>query len=470
MTLKELQERKNKLAADIRAAANGFKKDVGWSAEDEAAWKKLNADYDQNETDLRSAVEAEESRKKAADEVQARLDALTKDERKAINLPDGVNPGTGDHSSQVNANELRDQALAGWLLGDSVYQSRHEHFLRAMQQCGIRPGQGEIDLKTSRTNEVADLSRQFRSAHHKHHDALAAEIRSKGRESRNLSAVTQATGGALVFPSFVNSLEVNMLAFGGMRQVAQTIVTSHGERMVWPTADDTSNTGQLLGENTSFGSSVDPSFAGVAWDAYKFSSKPILVPYELLEDSAFDLASVLGAMLGERLGRITNTYYTTGDAANKPKGIITAAGSFSAASSSAIAFDDILGLEHSIDPAYRQGASFMMHDSILLVIRKLKDSYGQYLWQNGISIGRPDTLAGYPLQINQDMDSTVTSGKKTILFGNLSNYKIRRVNGVRLYRLTERYRDYDQDGFVAFVREDGNLLTSGTTRVKYLAQ
>jgi HK97 family phage major capsid protein len=244
--------------------------------------------------------------------------------------------------------------------------------------------------------------------------------------------------------------------------------TASGEPLSWPTADDTTNTGVQLGESTSIGSSVDPSFGKVIWNAYKFSSKAILVPYELIQDSVFNLPAVLGSMLGERLGRITNTKFTTGSGASTAKGIVTCATSFSAATT-AVGADDLIGLQHSVDPAYRMGASFMMHDSIILAIRKLKDGQGQYLWQSGLRDGAPDRILGAGITINQDMDSTTTSGKKSILYGQLSAYKIRTVGEIRLYRLEERYRDTDQDGFVAFTREDGNLLTAGTAPIKYLA-
>jgi hypothetical protein len=138
--------------------------------------------------------------------------------------------------------------------------------------------------------------------------------------------------------------------------------------MSWPTADDTTNTGVQLGESTSIGSSVDPSFGKVFWDAYKFSSKPILVPYELLQDSVFNLPTpVLGDML-RRAARPHHQHevhdrHRRRDArrASSPR-----ATSFSAASATAIAADDMMGLEHSVDPAYRTGAGFMLHDSILL--------------------------------------------------------------------------------------------------------
>jgi HK97 family phage major capsid protein len=57
-----------------------------------------------------------------------------------------------------------------------------------------------------------------------------------------------------------------------------------------------------------------------------------------------------------------------------------------------------------------------------------------------------------------------------MLFGNLKKYKVRQVREIRMYRLQERYRDNDQDGFVAFGRQDGNLLDAGTAPVKKLTQ
>ena len=102
------------------------------------------------------------------------------------------------------------------------------------------------------------------------------------------------------------------------------------------------------------------------------------------------------------------------------------------------------------------------------LIRKLKDGFGNYLWQSGLQQGVPDRVLSYRHTINQDMDSTIASGKKTILFGALNYYKIRTVGEIRMYRLVERYRDTDQDAFIAFIREDGNLLTAGTAPVKIM--
>jgi HK97 family phage major capsid protein len=463
MTLKELQEKRSKLAAEIRRLADKFNADgKEWKApEDRAAFDKVNAEYDATLVE----IEAAQKRQAEVDAVEARRQQMDRDDSRSSNDPAGI-IGRSDSRAQrpVGGNaiteETRSLAMAGFALGPNNSRFTEQH-AEAMVRCGIGPNWSEAEFRLGGTGVVSALRNDCRS---RHHSLNTAETLA---EHRALSSITSQEGGALVFPSFVRQIETNMLAFGGMRQVAETIRTASGERMTWPTADDTTNTGEQLGENTDV-TDADPDFGGVAWDAFKFSSKMVKVPYELLEDSAFDLPGRIGAMLGERLGRITNTRFTTGSGANTPKGILTAAGTFSAASATAITFDDVFKLYHSIDPAYRTGASWMMHDAITLILRLLKDGQGRYLWQSGVQDGMPDRVLGLPITVNQDMDSTVSSTKKSILFGQLSKYKIRTVNSIRLRRLDERYAEKDQVGFIAFVREDGNLLDAGTDPVKAL--
>lgn len=461
-TTAELRKRLEPLAAEIfrqrdKLNAEGYTP----TAEDESAWTKANTDYNAAKAALDRSIQADAIETTQRVETAAAVGRRDYDGREVQR----TSMEAAGYSDQPVTDETRSLALNAWCREQLGYDldDRHEAACRAVR---LNPRAKTLTLASYSTQDLGRLQRQFRGAR----DQRALDGLMDFRAS--LSSQIGASGAYLIPPAtLMNSLEVNMLAFGGMRQAAQTISTSSGEPLNWPTADDTSNTGAQLGENTSIGSSVDPSFGAVVWNAYKFSSKPVLVPYELLEDSAFDLPSLLGAMLGERLGRITNTKFTTGTGAATPKGIVTAASAgVTAASGTAIAADELFGLQHSIDPAYRPGSGWMMHDNILLAIRKLKDGTGQYLWQSGLSMGAPDMLLGSPITINQDMQSSVATGTVTVLYGRLDYYKIRRVNGIRLYRLEERYRDTDQDGFIAFVREDGNLLTAGTAPVKKLTQ
>jgi len=227
------------------------------------------------------------------------------------------------------------------------------------------------------------------------------------------------------------------------------------------------DTGERIGESTAV-TNADPAFAKKIWNLYKYSSKAIYVPFELLDGSAFDLAGVLGDMMGERIARRQNTDYTTGTGASQPNGIVTAATTFSAASATAISWADIGGLITAVDPAYRAGASFMFHDSIRNDIVNILDGDGHAMWLQGPNGTEPALLRGYPWSVNQAMASSATSGAKTILFGQLNKYKIREHTQIRVRRLTELAALSDQEIFVAFAEGDGNLLTAGTAPVKVL--
>lgn len=465
-TLKELQEKRMKLGVEIRGMADEFNKGgQKWKDEEtRKKWETVNGDYDATMRDISEA--------QSAKDVEARLNAIHADDERSSFNPGERIPGREDTNPSkrsrdpkehnARSQESRALALVGWCrhqLGENLTREMRE----ACRAVRLNPSAKQLRLHMPDTRKYRDLQAVYRNTHPNF-------VQDKIAESRALSAYTVGSGGILAPDSFVQNLEVNMLAFGGMRQVAETMVTGRGEDIVWPTADDTSNEGQQLGESASIGSSTDPSFSAVTWGAYKFSSKPVLVPFELLEDNVFDLPSVLSGMLGERLGRVTNRKYTTGSGANEPKGIVTAATlGKTTAGAAAITINEVLDLVHSVDPAYRNGASFMFHDNILLYLRKLQDLEGRPLWQQGIN-GAPDTLWSYRYTINQSMASSVATTNKTMLFGQLSKYKIRRVNQIRMYRLEERYRDNDQDGFVALLREDGNLLTAGTAPVKYMQQ
>jgi HK97 family phage major capsid protein len=141
------------------------------------------------------------------------------------------------------------------------------------------------------------------------------------------------------------------------------------------------------------------------------------------------------------------------------------------ASATAFTADELVGLAHSLDPAYRAMSSvgYMMHDTALLYARKLKDANGAYLWMPGLAAGVPDRLIGYPVSINQNMEPLVSNlpvtAKKHVLFGAFEKYIIRDVANVRFYRLEERYRDTDQTAFIAFKRMDGDSIQTNALKV-----
>lgn len=291
-------------------------------------------------------------------------------------------------------------------------------------------------------------------------------------EVRALSAVTGSAGGYTVPQGFFNELETAMKAFGGMRNVARVITTATGADLPMPSVNDTANTGELVAESAAV-TAQDISFGQIIMKGYKYSSKTVLVPIELLQDSAFDVETEIKALLAERLYRITNTHYTTGDNSSKPQGAVpgaTLGKTGASGQTTSIIYDDLVDLIHSVDPAYRKNPStqFMFNDSSLKVIRKLKDSQGRPLWEPSLQAKEADTILGYNYAINQDM-ATMAASAKPVLFGDFSKYIIRDIMDVMIVRISEKYIENGQVGFLCFYRTDGRLRDAGGNPIKYFA-
>lgn len=295
------------------------------------------------------------------------------------------------------------------------------------------------------------------------------------RIRNTLSTTTQAEGGYAVPTEVATSLIDAMKDFGGMRQVSTVLRTESGIPMNFPTSDGTAETGELLAENAA-AADLDPSFGVVSLSTYKYSSKVVAVPIELLQDASIDVEAFVRQRLAERLGRITNTHYTTGSGVGQPKGVVTGAtvGKTGAAGQTdSVIYEDLVDLVHSVDPAYRRNPKcrFMMNDASIKIIRKLKDSAGRPIWMPsydaGLTAGQPEMLLGYPLTPNADV-ATMAANAKSILFGDFSKYVIRDAMAITLNRFADSaYAKKGQVGFLAFLRSTGNLLD--TAAVKYYA-
>jgi HK97 family phage major capsid protein len=303
-------------------------------------------------------------------------------------------------------------------------------------------------------------------------DHLRAVAQRKMAPIKGQQATTPGSaGGYLVPQGFVNRLEIAMLAYGGMREASTIMPTDSGGPMPWPTENDTTNEGEIVAENTAV-TEQTIAFGQVMFGSYMYSSKMVRTSLQILQDSAFPFDTWLPDRLAERLARITNRHFTLGTGApNQPAGIVPSATLGNAAAtggSTSVSTDNLIDLEHSVDPAYREGAKFMFHDNTLRDIKKLKDSQGRFLWIPGLAATEPDTILGYPYVINQHM-APMAASAKSILFGRLDKYVIRDVLGVQIMRLTERYAEFLQVGFLAFLRCDGHLIDAGTHPVRYFS-
>jgi HK97 family phage major capsid protein len=291
-----------------------------------------------------------------------------------------------------------------------------------------------------------------------------------------MSTNTPAEGGYTVATEYYRQLAEAMKTFGGIRSVATIIQTGTGAQMNFPTTDATTEEGEIVGQNAA-APLGDTTFGNVALDVYKYSSKKIAVPFELIQDSMFDIEAYINRLLQMRIGRITAKHFTTGTGTSQPKGVVTGAtaGKVGATGQTAtITYDDLVDLEHSVDPAYRFGPKFgyMMNDATVGVIRKVKDTTGRPIFVPGYEAGAmieggvPDRLMGKPIFISQEM-ATMAANAKSILHGDFSHYIIREVMDLTLFRMADsNFILNGQIGFVAFNRQGGTAVDVGGA-VKY---
>ena len=278
---------------------------------------------------------------------------------------------------------------------------------------------------------------------------------------------TDSEGGYLVPDEYERTLVEALEEENVFRQMAKVIRTSSGDRKIPVVA--TKGTASWIDEEGAYTES-DDSFGQVSIGAYKVGTM-IKVSEELLNDSVFDLESYIAKEFARRIGAKEEEAFFTGDGSGKPLGVLAATGGaetgVTAASSTAVTADELMDLFYSLKSPYRKKAVWVLNDSTIKAVRKLKDSTGQYLWQPSLVAGTPDTLLGRPVKTSAYMP-VIAAGAKTIAFGDFSYYWIADRQGRSFKRLNELYAANGQVGFLGSQRVDGKLVLSEA--VKVLAQ
>jgi HK97 family phage major capsid protein len=458
MAVKDLREERMRLsqqAGEILKKADGEKRDL--SGEEQGQFDALHAEMER----LKGQITRAERQAEVERELEAvpangnRPDANEREIRAVAERHDSGAPYYRQQSRQIPTatEDEKISALKTWLLAGSDYRT---HITRGEVENAMNLGYDvnmrQLDIKLSyRPPKTVEQAKSW--------------------EYRTAQGVSTGPVGLYTVPNeTMRALEVALLTYGGMRQVSTVIRTGTGATLPIPTVDDTSNSGVLLGESST-ATELGVTFGQVVLSAYKYSSKYVLVSVELLQDSSINVAEFLGQALGTRIGRITNNHFTLGTGSANPNGVVNAATvgkTGTTGQTVSIIYADLVDLEHSVDPNYRQGARWMMNDSSLKVIKKILDSQGRPLWMPGLVGGAPDSILGYPYQINNDMATMATSGK-SVLFGDFSKFIIRDVAEVTVLRLDERFAEFHQVAFLAFSRHDSDLLDAGTHPIKWYA-
>lgn len=176
--------------------------------------------------------------------------------------------------------------------------------------------------------------------------------------------------------------------------------------------------------------------------------------------------------------------FLLGNGANQPLGVFTASANgistardFACAGATSFAGDDFIGAYYTLKAAYRERARWILHRTIIMAARKLKDSSNNYLWQPGLNtfvaqgtslIGRqPDTLMGCPIMETEYAPNTQTTGLYVGMLGDFSHYWIADALDMEIQVLFELYAATNQNGYILRSETDGMpVLEEAFVRMK----
>ncbi len=384
-----------------------------FTAEEQGTWDALNEELDTLDKRIKSAIDTEQ-RAKDADQAFDKL------------MHDTKGKGTPESRDDVDKDNVE---LRRWLKG----QSGSRYF-------EVRP--------------AGMISTDFRT----------------------LSKLSTGAGGNVVPTSFYNRLMAHLIEVSGILQAGPTVLrTDSGEQIQVPKT--TSHSTALLTAEAASLSASDPAFGQASLSAYKYGHL-LQISRELIDDTGVDLEGYLAMQAGRALGNAFGADIVTGSGSSKPTGVLnnsTAAvtggtgvsGGFGAQSGAGAGGDLLIDLFYAVIAPYRASPScgWVVKDSTMANIRKLKDSTGQYVFQPALVAGTPDMLLSKPIYTDPFMPAIAT-GAKSVAFGDWTQFFVRFAGGVRFERSDEYAFANDLVTFRAVLRGD-SILVDQTGAIKH---
>jgi HK97 family phage major capsid protein len=284
-----------------------------------------------------------------------------------------------------------------------------------------------------------------------------------GVESRAMSATGGVAQDGVYGTLWEYAIATSQILMAG----AQVINTSDGNTLPFPVATAHAATSDTPTAANAALASSDSTITTVNNTVSKYTYLT-LVPTELMQDANFDLEGYIARSAGRELGRRVQKQASAAAVAGfttvgstGPTGTSTTLGSQSTAG---MGSDLLVDLFHSVLVDYRTDSAWLMADPTAAIVRKLKTSTGEPVWQPALTAGDPDLIYGKGVYIDPFLP-TPAANAKTIYFGEWAALLVRIAGGLRFERSAEYGFGNDQVAFRAIVRTGSSVLDPNA--VKY---
>ncbi|GAB2702380.1 HK97 family phage major capsid protein [Microbacterium marinum] len=293
----------------------------------------------------------------------------------------------------------------------------------------------------------------------------AAEVRAiMSGEARALSVGVAAAGGNAVGKTYLQQLLEPLRQFSGLYAAgAYTLVTEKGEDVILPrlasfgSAASTAELVQVGG--------TDPSFNQVTFGTKRFGQF-VGISNDLVVDSLVDIEGLTARLIGENISAALGQDLATGTGTAAPHGIAnatTAGVTGATGAGGAPTWENLIDLQESVLAPYHANAAWVLSNSAVASVRKMKDSSGRYLWEPNGQTGTASQLLGAPVH-RDPFIAGVGLGAKSIFFGDFSRYWIRLVGNTRVERSDHALFGSDQVAFRGVLRADGRLMDASAVK------
>lgn len=299
--------------------------------------------------------------------------------------------------------------------------------------------------KGSNGDRKEDWGRRFIKALAKGDNGELRQLQSEnfdGSAIQNRTMTVGSAGGAAAVPNnFDEVIRQKLYQENVVRRISK-VTTIDGQKKI--TIENALPTTELVAENTAMSSPTDPTFGSlVQIFPYKFQTKVVLTN-EFLEDAISGNGGVGGIMdyvaskVATSMGRAHETYFVNGSGTSEPAGVgylttivpsgnrvLTSANTKTAADVTA---DNIIDTYFGVGPQYRANGSWVVSDTLLKAVRKLKTTTNEYLWkfdQTGdIREGALGVLMGKPVYVSPFYNSGAGANKAFATFGDFNFFEI----------------------------------------------
>lgn len=297
------------------------------------------------------------------------------------------------------------------------------------------------------------------------------------KEERALAAGSAGAGKELVAPlALANGIITALNEKVFMRKYADlqtlTTATALGNMRVTADPSDAEWTSEIVA------APEDNSMATDRRDVEPYPLKKMIkISEKLVRVTAQDVMQLVIDRLSYKFQLPEEAGFTAGSGTNQPLGVFTANAAgistgrdIETAGVGAVVGDDLIDISESLPEQYLENARWLVHRNFMKLIRKLKDTSGQYLYQTGLQVGSPSTLCGFPIHRSERAPGTLAAGDYAAVFGNFKYYQIVDALDMRFQILRELFALTGEIGVIGQKETDGApLLEDAFSRLKIKA-